>query len=176
MTDNEARACGRATHVPCTSLEPVSLAWRALEARAARIAKVLSSIFDMHDSLRYCGARRQVSAATQPTSAPRATRSHHGHEVRFWFFICELGRPCPKRPPRAFRCRSRRRVCDGSPECKANARLRRKRAPVSAWEDRHAPALGPCRAKGSDPATAGSTRRRPEHARPSAATGCREPI
>ena len=59
MTESEARKHGCATHVPCTSLEPVSLAWRALEARAARIAKVLSSIFDMHDSLRYCTAGRR---------------------------------------------------------------------------------------------------------------------
>ena len=51
--------CCCAKHAPCTSLEPVSLAWRALDARAARIAKVLSSIFDMHVSLRYCATARR---------------------------------------------------------------------------------------------------------------------
>ena len=71
MIDVGARTrCCSAKHVPCTSLEPVSLAWRALDARAARIAKVLSSIFDMHVSLRYCATARRGTC--QPWHRRRA--------------------------------------------------------------------------------------------------------
>jgi hypothetical protein len=56
----------------------VSLAWRALDARALRIAKVLISILDMHVSLRYCDQRVSLRAARKTGGGVRTVVTRSG--------------------------------------------------------------------------------------------------
>ena len=111
----------------------MSLAWRALDARALRIAKVLISILDMHVSLRYCDQRVSLRAARKTGGGRRA---HRGHEVRFQFFTCGRGRTRPERPPRAFCYRYRRRRV-----CMAGDAVVSRVAPI--WAVAAAPHLSP---------------------------------